>query len=336
MIKGLRWGGVLFAALWGGLVNVFLLGVLVVPHRAPFIALNQAAHWITLFNLLIFALAVTLRGSSRLLAWLAPGVVAFAIWYAPAWLPHPRPEAAGTTFTAATYNVNMWGSAEADGTISTIAAVDADIIGLQEVYPALRDRLGSDLRYRYPYQASKQSLALLSRFPILEAELLSGVGWHLRVVLEIDREPVIVYVIHTPLPMHYIEDYTLAGYLQAIRYALFEYDDSHQFAYMAHMAEKVAAETHPVLLLCDCNSTPHSHQYDLLDGGMDEAFGAQGWGLGLSHPAKPFPLLRIDYVWYTSAFTALEARVWPDAGPSDHYPVWARLALRPPANRSGS
>jgi endonuclease/exonuclease/phosphatase (EEP) superfamily protein YafD len=83
-----------------------------------------------------------------------------------------------------------------------------------------------------------------------------------------------------------------------------------------------------VLLLCDCNATPRSRQYTLLDGVLDEAFGAQGWGLGLTHPADPFPVFRIDYVWYTHDFAALDAKVWPDSGTSDHYPVWGRLVLR--------
>jgi endonuclease/exonuclease/phosphatase family metal-dependent hydrolase len=61
---------------------------------------------------------------------------------------------------------------------------------------------------------------------------------------------------------------------------------------------------------------------------LNEAFGARGWGYGFTHPVDPFPLVRIDYIWYSRDFAALDAEVWPDAGTSDHHPVWARLALR--------
>jgi endonuclease/exonuclease/phosphatase (EEP) superfamily protein YafD len=336
---------ILGLVLYGAFTNLFLAGTLIAPYHAPFIAMNQAAHWITLLGLLAFAAGVFLNGSTRLRMWLAPGAIAFTIWFLPAWWPRHAPDVSGTTVTAATYNVNMWGAADPAGIVPVIAAMNADVVGLQELHPALQARLDAALHDQYPYQVMEavegyEGFGLLSRFPVVESSVVMDVDWYpagrrvpgyLRAVLDVDGQPMAVYVIHTPLPIHYIDSYSLAGYLQGLRYALFEYDDGLQLAHMRHIADLVAAEAMPALVLCDCNSTPHSRQYDVLDGVLDDAFGAQGWGLGLSHPVSPFPMLRLDYVWYTSGFTALDADVWPDAGTSDHHPVRARLALAVPA-----
>ncbi|WP_119071487.1 endonuclease/exonuclease/phosphatase family protein [Aggregatilinea lenta] len=343
-LRALRRIGVLALILCGSFVNAFLVGVILAPYRAPFIALNQASHWITLLSVLLFAIAVFLKSSTRLLVWLGPGVIAFVIWYLPAWRPRSSPDVSGTPIIAATYNVNMWGSAKPEEIISVISAVEADVVGLQELSPALQARLELELRDHYPYQVSEavegyEGFALLSRFPIMESNVIMDVDWYpvdrrvpgyLRAVLNMNPQYIAVYVIHTPLPIHYIDSYSLAGYLQGLRYALFEYDDGLQLAHMAHIADLVAAETIPVLVLCDCNSTPHSRQYEVLDKVMDDAYDAQGWGLGLSHPVKPFRMLRLDYIWYSSEFSVVDATVWSESGTSDHYPIRTRLALDMP------
>jgi endonuclease/exonuclease/phosphatase (EEP) superfamily protein YafD len=38
--------------------------------------------------------------------------------------------------------------------------------------------------------------------------------------------------------------------------------------------------------------------------------------------------VRLDYVFHNAHVRPLEARVWPDAGGSDHRPVLVRLALQ--------
>jgi vancomycin resistance protein VanJ len=323
------------AVLWGGIVNLFLMGNSLGASRPAFVLLNQIAPWIALFSLLAFSLAFTLRARRWLVLWLAPGMIAFVWWYAPAWLPKAPPHAEGVEFTAITCNV-LGHLADPERTFAVIRDTDADLVALEELRPTLQARLRSDLSGRYPYQVSRvvqgyDGLALLSRFPILESEIgleadLEHIDLdtprYLRAVVDIQGRPVAVYVIHPAIPAwnppHVRHLYDIPLY----------YDETHLQAHIAAAVEKISAETFPVLLLCDCNSTPRSHQYRMLDGLLDEAFGARGWGLGLSHPVGPFPLFRIDYIWYTGEFTALDARVWPDSGTSDHYPVWGRLVLR--------
>jgi endonuclease/exonuclease/phosphatase family metal-dependent hydrolase len=69
-----------------------------------------------------------------------------------------------------------------------------------------------------------------------------------------------------------------------------------------------------------------------------DSYREAGWGLGFTFPANgPYatsvfqwipPLVRLDYIFHDAAFEAVEARVWPTSGGSDHLPVFAALALR--------
>jgi vancomycin resistance protein VanJ len=316
-----------FALAWGGIVNVFLVGNLIKPTLPPIAITNQLAPWVTLGSLLTFALGFTLRAPIKIVAWLAPGAVAFVWWFAPAWWPKPTPEIEGITVTAATFNI-LGGRADLDQVMSLIRAMDADIVAMQEVRRRQPQRFAAELADVYPYQVAhvvrEDGVVLLSRFPILTSDtaVVDGHdGRHLRAEIEIEGERVAVYVIHPPTP-------AWVPSIEHLYEMLFVYDEARTQEHVDFVVERIRDETLPVLVLCDCNSTPRSRQYRALDAALDEAFGARGWGMGLTHPAEPFPVLRIDYIWYDDHFEALEAQVWPEAGTSDHFPVWARLVLK--------
>jgi len=82
----------------------------------------------------------------------------------------------------------------------------------------------------------------------------------------------------------------------------------------------------PVLLMCDCNLTDTSEAYAGLNALLGDSFREAGWGLGhTSQPSgAPFPLQRIDYVWHSPDFRAVQAAVG-QAGASDHRPIIAHL-----------
>ncbi|HML24810.1 MAG TPA: endonuclease/exonuclease/phosphatase family protein, partial [Aggregatilinea sp.] len=257
--------------------------------------------------------------------WLAPGAIAFAVWFAPLWIPTPAPDAPGPTFTAATYNV-LGFMADPEQTFAVIEAMDADIVALEELRPTLDRKLRDALAERYPYQVSKviqgfDGYALLSRYPILDSHIELEIDFdaidlgqprYLRAVLDIGGQPVVVYVLHPSIPQFKVGE---------------TYDETYLMAQIDHVAGLIAAETGPALLLCDCNTTQIARPYAALDAVLDDSFRERGWGMGNTHPAEPFPFLRLDYVWHSAGITALDAHVWPDAGTSDHHPLIARLAV---------
>jgi vancomycin resistance protein VanJ len=327
MMRTIRFTLAIPPLVWGGIVNLFLIGNLTASGLRLVILMNHLAPWITLISLIAFTLALILRAPRLMLVWLAPGVIAFAWWYGPAWLPRPAPDVDSVEITAMTFNV-LGSRSDPEQIISVIQEANADIVALEEARGRLPDQLKSQLSETYPYQVTPASgwfsVALISRFPIREVEyrtVCADEGRHLRAVVEIAGRQVAVYAIHPPAPAW---NSKIKHWYDIPRY----YDEKRLQALTTFAVDQVKQETLPVLLLCDCNTTPRSRQYRLLDGVLDEAFGARGWGFGFTHPVDPFPLVRIDYVWYSQDFAALDAEVWPDTGTSDHHPVWARLVLR--------
>jgi endonuclease/exonuclease/phosphatase (EEP) superfamily protein YafD len=314
---------------WGGIVNLFLIGNLVAEGTRPIVLMNHLAPWITLISLTVFTLALIVRAPRRLSVWLVPGVIAFAWWYGSAWLPRSAPNAEGVEITAMTFNV-LGSRSNPERIVAVIRETNADIVGLEEAKGLLPAALKSQLSDEYPYQATEvsgwYSVALISHFPFHDLEyqtIGADPARHLRAVIDIDGRQVVVYVIHPPASAW---NSRIEHWYDIPRY----YDETRLQSHTAFAAEQIRRETLPVLVLCDCNTTPRSRQYRLLDSMLDEAFGARGRGFGFTHPTDPFPAVRIDYVWYSRDFAALDAEVWPDAGTSDHHPVWTRLVLRKP------
>lgn len=337
----LRWLRHLLVAgllLWGAGINFFLMTYCICQECIPLVEqLANGTHFLLLISVLAFA--VTLLFSPRwwLITWILPGVMMFGVWYGPQMIPRAEPEIEGTEIKVATYNT-LSGVVAPDDTLRVIEVMDVDIVGLHEVGFQLAGRLRVDLRQEYPYQVlpsghKNDFFALLSRYPVLEHSFYfeppdeeNGRPFmrYVRAVLDIEGHETVVYLFHPNIPQVT---------------PLFRYDDEANEAQTQRMVELLEEEgDRRVMLLCDCNTTPRSEQYRMLDGVLDEAFGEVGQGFGLTfslHRFTNWPLfseelfsIRIDYIWYSEQFTALDAEVWPVSGLSDHRPLVARLDLR--------
>jgi endonuclease/exonuclease/phosphatase family metal-dependent hydrolase len=92
-----------------------------------------------------------------------------------------------------------------------------------------------------------------------------------------------------------------------------------------------------VIVVGDFNTTDQSEAYAILDQELTDSHRTAGWGFGHTFPTefgtfREFPivprLVRIDMIWHTDAFVALESHVSNSHGESDHLPVLATLAWR--------
>lgn len=90
----------------------------------------------------------------------------------------------------------------------------------------------------------------------------------------------------------------------------------------------------PVIVVGDFNSTDQSDVYRLIRNRLLDAHRAAGWGWGHTFPAyagnyRGVPIfarqMRIDMIFYSKEFTALDCRVGSSYGESDHLPVLAEL-----------
>lgn len=316
-------------------INLYLLAYLGCWDCHPLlIQVNGIAHWLTLMGVLVFFGSIVVRSPRYVWAWAAPGALAFLFWYGPNFIPLPKPDPQGIELKVATFNVAKDGG-DVEKKFAVIQALDVDILALHEVEPVLKYMVSTRLQARYPYQYEfplsyerYDEFALLSKYPLTEyPEDIADYAQNsprihserfIRATVDVDGYPIAVYVFHPVRP-----PFTLGR----------TYDDSRLKTNLRLLMTAIRQESNPVLVLCDCNFSPRSRQYAQLNTLLDDAFGKRGWGLGLTSPgvhSLNFPNVRIDYIWYSGAFTAVSAEVGEDAGTSDHLPVLATLVLETP------
>jgi endonuclease/exonuclease/phosphatase family metal-dependent hydrolase len=225
-----------------------------------------------------------------------------------------------------TYNLAD-GLVSPDSLVAVIRGSDPDIVALEELGEEQAVAISQDLSDIYPHQAlygyGIPGKGLLSRYPILDQELSYLQAQrlpYLRTVIAVDElggrgeaAELTVIVAHPPPPGIGPRGYTQHPFAAP------------EIASVARMAE----EGEPSIVMGDFNLVDQDDNYRLLEeAGLRDAFRVAGWGLGATWPARGvgplWPVVRVDYVWYTSEFYATRAWVGPDAG-SDHLPVLAEL-----------
>ncbi len=209
-----------------------------------------------------------------------------------------------------------------------ILSSDADVVTLQELLTPAADDLSAALADRYPYHALHpfddyaRGVGVFSRYPISDDfyfnEFALGAQ---RIRLTFDHsQSIIVYSAHPTSPR------ILGGY-----------DASYRSADIGRLLADARQQTDPVLLAGDFNITDQTDDYGRIAAVYGDAFRSAGFGFGLTFPyagkmsaALAFlpPIIRIDYVFFDRHWQALEAYRLGDSGGSDHYPFYARLALR--------
>jgi endonuclease/exonuclease/phosphatase family metal-dependent hydrolase len=141
-----------------------------------------------------------------------------------------------------------------------------------------------------------------------------------RVVFETQGQRIVLYNAHTAFPF------------MSIR--AFGVQRDEEIRVLLARAEQ---ETDAVILAGDFNLTDQAETYRQITARFADAHQEIGWGMGFtfpdytetdSHLSWLPPLSRLDYVFHDAAFQAVEARVWPTSGGSDHRPVLVRLVLK--------
>jgi endonuclease/exonuclease/phosphatase (EEP) superfamily protein YafD len=223
-------------------------------------------------------------------------------------------------------------NANSSGVVKTLRENQADVVALQELNPQNAAAIGQALAADYPYQYldpqdGVSGAGVISRYPLQPTgETLPG-DW-----------------VSTP----HVLTLTVEG--RDITFVRF-----HAYAGVINVAPREAAArilaefaaTHapynPVIMAGDLNATDMNRAYALLTPALHDSWREVGLGFGHTFPspgdtpgssrpvllgmAVPPWLLRIDYVFYAGALTALSAHTGPWDGGSDHRAVIAELAL---------
>ena len=266
-------------------------------------------------------------------------------------LGRPKPAQPGAKVRVATYNIHAGAGEDnvfdLDRTAAAIRALNADVVGLQEVdvhwdarseyrdvAKELADRLGMysafgpiyDLDPATPGAPRRQyGIALLSKYPIARSEnhLLTRLSTQdpnpvptptpgfLEAELKIGGDRVHAYVTH----LDYRADPTVRRT---------QVDET-----LAELAKDPKHD--PQLLLGDLNATPDAPELSRLWTGIRDAWMVAGTTTGspLTYPAIT-PQKRIDFVTVSAGTKVLTAAVPDDpalAGASDHRPLVTELQL---------
>lgn len=87
----------------------------------------------------------------------------------------------------------------------------------------------------------------------------------------------------------------------------------------------IDASPHPVIVMGDFNDTPASYAYHVLSEGLQDAFVAQGSGIGSTYIGL-YPMLRIDFILVDPALRITTFNT-ESVTLSDHRPIRAKIAL---------
>lgn len=236
--------------------------------------------------------------------------------------PLAAPAADQPTLTVLDWNLN-YGLAGDARALRLLEEADADLILLQETTPDW-ERVLRQLAGRYPHMTFHHccgagGLAVLSKHPIAEAEVLPALTWFpaWRGVVESSVGPVQVLNVHLRPPFD--DAGSLAGGLISTP-AIRERE-------MTHFAA-VLDDSLPTVIAGDFNEAGGGALDVLKRRGMVSALeraavSAATW----RWPGVPIRL-RLDHVFYDGRSLTLTAAEVVEAGASDHLPIVARFARR--------
>jgi vancomycin resistance protein VanJ len=230
--------------------------------------------------------------------------------------------AEGETLSVLSYNL-LYTNARYDKVIEIIRDADADVIALQELNREASAILSEEFRAEYPYQAlypvNRYAVGggVLSRYPIVDEEAWEDVMMQQRVVLQVEDDTITLFNVHPPVPVLYGANVTLRSEV------------------IGRILADISEVEGRTLVIGDFNMGDVSEDYErVIDMGFTDAFRTAGYGFGLSFPDWTWrggvyrfmpPLSRIDYVFYSDGFEAVEAWTSDTSGSSDHRPVYAKL-----------
>ena len=233
-----------------------------------------------------------------------------------------------------------------DGLARVIEKEKPDLIALAELSPSVDGALAQRVGANYPYrtrevlQGSSFGMAIYSRWPLDDlGSLQTGLG--LRSAVADVRTPLgtVRFVALHPRATHTVW-YSWRAAVLAIQQSFHE-----RRAQMAAVCDYVEQwGDRPLILAGDFNMTEFSDAYRCANRRLHDGFRVAGRGYGNTWPndaVRYWPLgglsrlpalTRIDYVFYSGHWAAIQAHVPGDVTGSDHRPVvvtlkWKRDAL---------
>ena len=253
----------------------------------------------------------------------------------------PPSHSLGPHLSVASWNVHHWRNRTWTDDSATVASMaqfaldlDAEILALQDVRGGTAAE--APLRAALPYRVAAFDLALYSRYPIVQWDQVAFPGdsgrigfiWADVLLPEGDTLRVAnVHLVSTDVDLREAQsEQAKAGWWQSAKLLLRRM--VRRAEPRSVQAEALAAwwaeSPRPVVVLGDFNDGPTSATHRRLRGLGRDSFIECGAGWGSTYRGLRLVPLRIDWVWTSGPWTALEHRVVKQTW-SDHNPV--RVAI---------
>ena len=185
---------------------------------------------------------------------------------------------------------------------------------------------------------------LLSKFPIIEKELLDLVGFRgkpiaAKFTVDFDGEEIVIFNIHLDTPRGELLAFRRGAFLHGLwpgSAAAKSHQEfwAHQIKNAKALIDIIEAERRPAIVVGDLNTPDHGYIYRQFRSGLQDAHEVAGRGFGCTFPGEtrnPLtlfgPWLRIDHVFASDAWRPLECQA-ESGRRSQHLAVAARFELR--------
>lgn len=300
--------------------------------------LNSFPAWLFVPLPLILGLAAFSR---RRMAWTVASVP-LVLWLALfGWrfLPQTRQvEATGAELRVMAFNL-LYTNEDVDSIVAAIRAAEPDLIALAELRPAIDAALTAQLGSTYPYRtlqalpSARFGTGIYSRWPLAHlGSLQTGLGLR-SVAADIDTPVGAVRFVALHPRATLASGRSLEEIAGNIREA-FRGREQQVVAICGYLDQW---GDRPVILAGDFNLTEFSDAYRCLTERLRDGYREAGWGYGHTWPdgksdQPPFSLAtrlpglaRIDYVFYSRHWRAVDARVLKTPTGSDHRPIVTTL-----------
>ncbi|MEV0794333.1 endonuclease/exonuclease/phosphatase family protein [Kribbella sp. NPDC050459] len=210
-----------------------------------------------------------------------------------------------------THNVDA-ANPDPERTARDLIAADADVMALEELTAGDLKIYKSAFAELYPYEVSRDTVALWSKYPVVETKSVDvGFSWTraLRAEVSTPEGKVAVYVAH----------------LASVRVGTSGFTSDQRNNTIKALGRQIADERLAgVIVMGDFNGTANDRSLAPLTAGLRSAQGAAGTGFGFTWPSA-FPMARIDHI-LVRGVTPTKAWVMSPTG-SDHRPVVAELRI---------
>ena len=291
------------------------------------------------FAPLPFAVIVALGAKDKLtLAGSLATVVVFAAIWGPLFWPKDT-SAEADIFRVMSFNV-LGRSGDPSQVIASIQAEDADVLMLQEVTPDFATLMTLALEDEYPHQVidareRASGMAIFSRYPLEPLDIVLDGRWR--------GDPQVVSLDWNGQLITLVNFHTLSTGAIWPRWVYYTFNQrAEDVDHLVNFARE-EIQNHPLIAAGDLNATRLNDAYKSIDAVLDDAWWEAGWGLGHTFPGQiepddwftrisifmiPHWLVRIDHIFTSHHWQAIETRLADFNGGSDHRGVITELVLK--------